>query len=86
MKLLPTLVASTLITFASAAAAVNVNKASAEEIANALTGIGPSKAQAIVKLCQSKKSQPCRSAEDLLQIKGIGEKTLKKIKKDVSFK
>ena len=65
------------------AAPVNVNTATPEEIAEALTGIGPSKAIAISKHCRATK---CKSPEDLLAVKGIGEKTLKKIAKDLRFK
>ncbi len=65
------------------ASPVNVNTASADEIAAALTGIGPAKAMAISELCQAK---PCSKPEDLLQVKGIGEKTLEKIKMDLVFK
>ncbi len=62
---------------------INVNTASPEEISSALKGIGPSKAVAIAKLCQA---TPCTKPEDLLQVKGIGEKTLEKIKMDLVFK
>ncbi|WP_019556942.1 ComEA family DNA-binding protein [Thiomicrorhabdus arctica] len=62
---------------------VNVNTGSAEEISSALKGIGPTKAVAISKLCQA---TPCTKPEDLLQVKGIGEKTLEKIKMDLVFK
>lgn len=57
---------------------VNVNKANAEEIAKGLDGIGPKKAQAIVEYRQ--KQGPFKTAEDLLKIKGIGQKTLDKNK------
>ncbi len=65
------------------ASPVNVNNASAEQIATALSGIGPAKAAAIVSLC---KATPCSKPEDLLQVKGIGEKSLEKIKADLRFK
>ena len=64
------------------ASPVNVNTASAKEISAALNGIGPAKAAAISTLC---KSTPCSKPEDLLQVKGIGEKTLQKIKMDLVF-
>ena len=72
-----------MISFSVSAASVNVNKASVDEIAAALTGIGPAKAEAISKHCRKVK---CNKAEDLLMVKGIGEKTLAKIKKNVKFK
>ncbi|MCF6254088.1 MAG: helix-hairpin-helix domain-containing protein [Thiomicrorhabdus sp.] len=65
------------------AAPVNVNKASVDEISAALSGIGPAKAEAISKHCKKVK---CKKPEDLLAVKGIGEKTLKKIEKDLKFK
>lgn len=65
------------------ASPVNVNSASADEISAALTGIGPAKGEAISKFCQA---TPCSKPEDLLQVKGIGEKTLEKIKMDLVFK
>jgi len=64
------------------AAPVNVNKAEPSEIAIALKGVGPSKAQAISDYCKKIK---CTKPEDLLKVKGIGEKTLEKIKADLRF-
>ncbi len=65
------------------ASPVNVNTASPDEISSALKGIGPAKAGAISKFCQA---TPCSKPEDLLHVKGIGEKTLEKIKVDLVFK
>ncbi|WP_321324701.1 helix-hairpin-helix domain-containing protein [Thiomicrorhabdus sp.] len=72
-----------LASFATFASPVNVNKASPEEISSALSGIGPSKAKAISEYCKKSK---CTKPEDLLTVKGIGEKTLAKISADVRFK
>ncbi len=84
LKLILSLFTSIFLTVTTALAApINVNKATADEISNALPGIGPVKAQAIVKLCHESK---CSKPEDLLQIKGIGEKTLSKISTDLKFK
>ena len=74
--------AAAFMSFNVLASPVNVNKASSEEIAIALKGIGPSKAQAISSYCKETK---CSKAEDLLNVKGIGEKTLEKIKADLRF-
>lgn len=63
-------------------AAVNVNTASVDEVANALHGIGHKKAQAIVEYCQK---HACHQPEDLLNVKGVGAKTLEKIKSDLVF-
>ena len=59
---------------AQAAEPVNVNSASAEAIASGMVGIGQAKAQAIVDY--RKQHGPFKSVDDLLQVKGIGEKTL----------
>lgn len=72
-----------LTSFAVSAAPVNVNKASADEIASSLKGIGPAKANAISAHCQK---MTCTKADDLLAVKGIGEKTLAKISADLRFK
>jgi len=60
-----------------------VNKASVEEIASSLSGIGPAKASAISAHCKKMK---CTKADDLLAVKGVGEKTLAKISADLRFK
>ena len=72
-----------LASFVVSASPVNVNKASAEEIASSLSGIGPAKAAAISEHCKKMK---CTKSEDLLEVKGIGEKTLAKISADLRFK
>ena len=57
-----------------AAEPVNVNSATAEAIATGMVGIGPAKAKAIV--AYREQHGPFKSVDDLLQVKGIGEKTL----------
>ena len=52
---------------------IDINSASAKEL-DELSGIGPAKAEAIIK------SRPFDSLEDLLDVSGIGEATLEKIK------
>jgi len=71
---------TSMATFASP---VNINTASAEEVAEALKGIGPAKAKAISEYCHK---TTCHTAEDLLSVKGIGKKTVDKISKDLIFK
>lgn len=60
---------------------VNVNTASAEVIAKSLKGIGPSKAQAIIDY--RSKHGAFKSADELVNVKGIGAKTLAAIRDDV---
>ncbi len=57
---------------------VNINKASAAEIAKALNGVGMSKAEAIIK--DREANGPFKSADDLARVKGIGTATLSKNK------
>lgn len=59
---------------AFAATPVDINHADAATIANSLDGIGLSKANAIVAWRASHGA--FKSADDLRQIKGIGDKTL----------
>ncbi len=54
--------------------AVSINTASAAAIAEAMRGVGIKKAEAIVNW--RKKNGKYTSLEQLLEIKGIGEKTL----------
>ncbi len=56
---------------------IDINKASVEELVE-LPGIGPVKARAIVEYRQ--KNGPFASVEDLINVSGIGEKTLERIK------
>ncbi|MEL0084014.1 MAG: helix-hairpin-helix domain-containing protein [Gammaproteobacteria bacterium] len=58
------------------AAPVNINTATAVEIAESLNGIGEARAAAIVTYRE--KNGPFMSADQLLQVKGVGEKTLEK--------
>ena len=62
-------------------AAVNINTATQQEL-EALNGIGPVKAQAIID--HRKANGPFKSAEQLKDVKGIGDATFDKIKGDVS--
>lgn len=61
---------------AFAAYPVNINTASADQLAEALNGIGPHKAQAIVDYREAHGA--FTSVDDLLKVKGIGEKMLAK--------
>ncbi|MBI4357349.1 MAG: ComEA family DNA-binding protein [Gammaproteobacteria bacterium] len=57
--------------FSAAYAAVNINTADQKTL-EALTGIGPSKAQAIVQYRE--KNGPFKTVQDLAKVKGIGDK------------
>ena len=57
---------------------VNINTASAEEIADVLPGIGKVKAQRIVEYREA--AGGFDSVDELTRVKGIGEKTLENIR------
>ncbi len=83
MKRLSTITALALLTLSALvfAGQVNINTADAETISAELTGIGLSKAQAIVEYRE--KHGPFRSVEDLSLVKGIGDKTVEKNRGDI---
>ncbi|MCW8889875.1 MAG: helix-hairpin-helix domain-containing protein [Sedimenticola sp.] len=58
----------------SFAAQVNINSATAEEIATELKGVGESKAAAIV--AYRLEHGLFKTADDLVMVKGIGQKTV----------
>lgn len=64
------------IQLAAAERKVNINKADAATLANLLSGIGQDKAEAIV--AWRKQHGRFKSIDQLLEIKGIGEKILAK--------
>ena len=66
------------LNFGIHAAEININKATAEEIALVLNGIGHKKAVAIVEY--RKKHGPFKSLEELTKVSGIGAKILEKNK------
>ena len=53
---------------------VNINTADAETLSAELEGVGLSKAEAIVQYRET--NGPFRSAAELTEVKGIGERTL----------
>jgi len=83
-KLLIAAAAAALFSSSLLAAPVNINKASAQQIADALKGIGMAKAQAIVEY--RKKNGKFKKAEDIVKVKGIGPGIFAKIKKDIKLK
>jgi len=62
---------------------VSINSASAEAIAEAMRGVGHKKAQAIIEW--RKKNGKFTSLDQLLEVKGIGEKTLAANKKRIKL-
>jgi competence ComEA-like helix-hairpin-helix protein len=65
---------------------LNPNVASASELAE-LPSLGPAKARAIVGYCQSQagNGKAFKNADDLENVKGIGSKTVEKIKPWLEF-
>ena len=80
-KILSILIPFVLFSGSVFAAPVNINKADATEISSALKGIGMKKAQAIVDYRE--KNGSFSSAEDLTLVKGIGSRTVSKLKDDI---
>jgi competence ComEA-like helix-hairpin-helix protein len=62
-----------IFTFCSASELVDLNTASLEEL-DRIEGVGPATAEKIIN------ARPFSSVDDLLKVKGIGEKTLQNIK------
>lgn len=80
MKLL---LAAMILGFAGMAVAgpVNVNTADAETISAELQGVGITKAIAIVEYRQA--NGPFRTVDDLVQVKGIGARTVEINRKNI---
>lgn len=74
------LIASTLAiaTLSSALAGdkVDINRASATQLADSLNGVGAAKAEAIIEY--RTKNGPFQSADQLAEVRGIGLKTIEK--------
>ena len=65
------------------AATVNINTADVDTL-SALNGIGPAKAQAIIEYRE--KNGNFASVDELAAVNGIGEKTLEKLKAELTIK
>jgi competence protein ComEA len=63
-----------------ALAAVNINTATVDEL-NAIKGIGPAKAKAIVEYRD--KNGPYKSLDDLKGVKGFGDKSVDKLRDEL---
>ena len=85
MKPIKSLLFITLFCFSSLlyAAQVNINTADAETLASELTGIGQSKAEAII--AYREQYGPYRHIEDLANVKGIGMATIDRNKSKLTL-
>ncbi|MEW4982855.1 MAG: helix-hairpin-helix domain-containing protein [Cycloclasticus sp.] len=84
MKKIIMLVASLVcLSFSMSTLAVNVNTATAEEIAKELKGIGPAKAGAIV--LYREKHGAFKNLKELTKIKGIGAATVDKNRESIQL-
>ncbi len=81
MKKLLAMIVGMFFVCASALAAININTATQQQL-ESLSGIGPVKAKAIIDY--RSKNGAFKSVDDLKKVSGIGDKTLEKLKKDIS--
>ena len=81
---LAALAVSSVISSIAMAAPVNINTASAAQIAEALNGIGLSKAQAIVDYRES--YGLFTAADEIVFVRGIGDSTFENNKGDILVK
>ena len=65
------------------AAQVNINTAGAETLSSELSGIGQSKAEAIV--AYREQHGPYKQIEDLVNVKGIGTATIDRLKSSLTL-
>jgi competence protein ComEA len=86
MKLNITLVAMAFGIAAGSAVAgpVNINTADEAALAKELNGVGPAKAEAIVK--DRKEKGPFKSAQDLSRVDGIGDALIEQNKDNIKIK
>jgi competence protein ComEA len=81
---LAALAVSSIVSSIAMAAPVNINTASAAQIAEALNGIGLSKAQAIVDYRES--YGLFTAADEIVFVRGIGDSTFENNKGDILVK
>ena len=84
MAALAALVVSSVTSSITMAAPVNINTANASEIAEALNGIGLSKAQAIVDYREA--YGLFSRADEIVFVRGIGDSTFENNKSDILVK
>lgn len=83
-RILLSIVCACLFPVAAYAGPVDVNTANAETISAELKGVGMSKAKAIVEY--RKAHGPFKTAADLMQVKGIGVRTIEINAKNILVK
>jgi competence protein ComEA len=78
-------IAAIVITFSmvSLAQAVNINTADSQSIAESLNGVGIKKAEAIIAWRTS--NGEFKTADDLSNVKGIGQKTVEKNRTNIQL-
>lgn len=81
MKRIVTLGLALLASIGTAFAAVNLNTATLAEL-DVLKGVGPSKAKAIIEYRE--KNGPFKSVDDLNLVKGFGDKSIDKLRADLT--
>lgn len=81
MKHILSFLGLTLASIQIAFSAVNINTATQSEL-DGVKGIGPSKAQAIIEY--RGKNGPFKNLDDLKNVKGFGEKSIAKLKGELS--
>lgn len=72
-----------LISSTSLFAAININTADANQLADAMKGVGLSKAQAIVTYREQ--HGQFKSVDELSKVKGIGTRTVEKNRKNLAI-
>lgn len=81
MKRFIVLLAGMLVGIGAALAAVNLNTATVAEL-DAVKGIGPGKAKAIVEYRD--KNGPFKAVDDLKGVKGFGDKSVDKLRSELT--
>ena len=66
-----------------AVATVNINKADADTLAASLNGVGPSRAEAIIRYREE--FGPFTTVEQLAEVKGIGSSTVEKNRRVITL-
>lgn len=78
------LVAAALFSTGALAGVVNINTADAKVLAKELTGVGPAKAEAIVKYRQEKGG--FKSPEEIKKVEGVGDAIYEANKSNIKVK